>query len=383
MKVLEPTTFGVAFAVGAILALGVLNFVVGIRLRDRVYLWYAATIAAFSLFVLVPLDFTLVVYFALAAMFARAFLEVPVRSPRLWTAIIVAFVLNVLIAALRLRAFEPAADAVYLLLLFAAGIAAVRRGDNGAKAYGFAFAGVVAGVLIGVCGRDAVIPRSLLTDLAPSVGVVWEALILAVALADRIRGLYATATALRTERDALEEVAFKDALTGIANRGAFEQRLDEEWKRATRTRSPIALVMFDVDSFKAYNDHNGHLAGDRVLTRIGTILRASVRRPDDVVARFGGEEFVMLLPGATREDAAKIADGVRRAVRTAGISHRQSEYGFVTISAGVAGGVPRADGEPERLVGAADRALYAAKHDGRNRVVVAQRATKPAAPPAR
>jgi diguanylate cyclase (GGDEF)-like protein len=215
------------------------------------------------------------------------------------------------------------------------------------------------GFAITLSGTYGAIARTPLTDAAAGTGVAWEAIFLSVALAYRIRGLSERAT-------------LHDALTGIANRRAFELRFDEEWRRATRTRTPIALAILDVDSFKAYNDACGHPQGDRVLLRVARALAKTLRRPEDFVGRYGGEEFVVLLPGCAREDAARITDSLRAAVRGLGISHPTSDHGVVTISAGVASLIPRDAVRPISLIAAADRALYAAKRDGRDRIRLAR-----------
>lgn len=365
---------GVSFALygqlvvgGMILALGLLNAVLGISLRDRVYLWYAAAMGAFVCCIaadvaggpwhggLVAAAF--VVYFGAVIAFADAFLDLRSRRPVLWYAILASYALVAIVH------LNPMASALFLLLVFAGGMRAARDGDAAARLYCIAFAGVVIGVLIDASGGYGLIPRSTVTDLAGGVGVAWEALFLALALADRIRSLNARAATL-------EQAAFVDALTGIPNRGAFEQRLAEEWRRAARARARLGLVLIDVDLFKGYNDAYGHPRGDRVLARVAAALAGALNRPDDFVARYGGEEFVVILPGCSREDAARIAESFRAAVRALGIPYPGSAFGRVTISAGVASTVARHDVSAGGLVSSADRALYAAKRDGRNRVAM-------------
>jgi diguanylate cyclase (GGDEF)-like protein len=176
---------------------------------------------------------------------------------------------------------------------------------------------------------------------------------------------------LRSERDDLEAVALRDALTGVWNRRAFESRLADEWQRAVRSEVNLALVLFDVDHFKAYNDAYGHQQGDTTLAAVARCLGLAIRRPYDLLARYGGEEFVLLLPGCGLEDAKRIAESARAAVHAAEIPHPTAESGFVTVSVGVGGRVPGKVDDPGKLVAVADRALYAAKRLGRDRVVVA------------
>lgn len=167
----------------------------------------------------------------------------------------------------------------------------------------------------------------------------------------------------------LEEMAHSDALTRLANRRRFDERLAREWRRCQRERTAVALVLIDVDHFKQFNDRYGHPAGDECLAQVAALLGAYVRRPADLAARYGGEEFALLLPGIDEAGAARLADRVRLAVRRLGIRHEGSAFGVVTISAGVASIRPIAvDRQPNRLVHVADEALYRAKKLGRDRM---------------
>jgi diguanylate cyclase (GGDEF)-like protein len=164
----------------------------------------------------------------------------------------------------------------------------------------------------------------------------------------------------------------RDGLTGIANRRWFEQVLRREWLDARRQAVPIAVLLLDVDHFKLYNDHYGHQAGDRVLRRIARSL-ASVLRSGErhLLARYGGEEFVVLLPGLTNDDAARLAENLRAAVGSLAIVHGAwGSDAIVTISAGLASMVPAPGLTAAALVAAADSMLYAAKQAGRNRLCV-------------
>lgn len=166
--------------------------------------------------------------------------------------------------------------------------------------------------------------------------------------------------------DKLEEMATTDALTGLKNRRKFDLEIDTEWRRASRARTPVALLMIDADHFKSYNDTYGHQAGDQVLVGIAICISDSVKRAGDCVARFGGEEFAVLLPGCSAIDALAVAENIRRKVEL------WSEAPQVTtVSAGVASVTPIAGLDWTHLIEAADKALYAAKANGRNQSVVA------------
>jgi diguanylate cyclase (GGDEF)-like protein len=164
----------------------------------------------------------------------------------------------------------------------------------------------------------------------------------------------------------LEELATTDALTGLRNRRKFDAEIDNEWRRAARQKTPLALLMIDADHFKAFNDTNGHQAGDQVLVGIAICISDSVRRSGDCPARYGGEEFAVLLPGCAAADAFQIAETIRHKVV------QWSEGPAVnTVSIGVASLTPTANMQWTLLLEAADKALYAAKANGRNQSVLA------------
>ena len=162
-----------------------------------------------------------------------------------------------------------------------------------------------------------------------------------------------------------------DGVTGISNRRRFDERLAAEWMRCGRHHLPLAVVLIDIDHFKLYNDHYGHLAGDECLRRVAQLLQGNIRRADEIAARYGGEEFVLLLPDATVADAVTAAQRCMDSLREAALAHPRSPTApTVTLSAGVASMVPRPGAQPDSLVQAADAALYRAKHGGRNRLEV-------------
>ncbi len=169
----------------------------------------------------------------------------------------------------------------------------------------------------------------------------------------------------------LRRLSAQDSLTGISNRRHFDQTLTQEWRRALRARRPLALILFDIDYFKQYNDVYGHQAGDECLRTVAGNLAQHARRPGDWVARFGGEEFAVVLSETDAQGAVHLAEQMRAAIEALAIPHAGSAVGrAVTISAGVASMVPEsASGDRRELVQWADAALYEAKRQGRNRVV--------------
>lgn len=166
----------------------------------------------------------------------------------------------------------------------------------------------------------------------------------------------------------LAELSLRDALTGVANRRRFDDVLAQEWERARREKSPLALLFIDIDFFKGYNDHYGHQAGDDCLRAVAFVMVDTGRRPTDLVARYGGEEFVLLLPNTDSRGALETAERIRVFLAQAAIPHALSPQGRVTASIGVAVRVPQAQEEAFELVAEADAALYRAKAGGRDRI---------------
>lgn len=174
---------------------------------------------------------------------------------------------------------------------------------------------------------------------------------------------------LKRKADLLESLAHVDSLTNIANRRRFDYNLQLEWRRCQRAGVPLALLLIDVDAFKAYNDHYGHGKGDICLTAIASTLAGGLLRPADSVARYGGEEFAVLLPETDRATAALLGERLRERIAAKQIPHAPEQLNAaVTISIGCAAMLPSESHSPEELIDTADRNLYAAKKAGRNRV---------------
>lgn len=174
---------------------------------------------------------------------------------------------------------------------------------------------------------------------------------------------------LKVANERLQELSRVDGLTGIANRRRLDEELDREWKRMLREKRPLSVVLCDIDHFKLYNDTYGHQAGDDCLAKVAQAIKDSVNRPGDLTARYGGEEFCLVLPETSGQGAAQIAELVRMNVAALKLEHKSSEVAeMVTLSLGVATLIPDTGSQPSVLVEAADRALYQAKGNGRNRV---------------
>jgi diguanylate cyclase (GGDEF)-like protein len=189
---------------------------------------------------------------------------------------------------------------------------------------------------------------------------------LASALTDMAKKLAERESELRAANQRLEELALRDGLSGLPNRRSFDATLTATW-RAAEAKSPISLLMMDVDHFKPFNDSQGHIEGDNCLRLISKTLEATLRR-GDFAARYGGEEFVVLLPGADSAEAHDIAERARREIEALRIAHEAAPCGFVTLSVGIATFAPEDAASEQALIEAADAALYEAKRLGRNTV---------------
>lgn len=177
-------------------------------------------------------------------------------------------------------------------------------------------------------------------------------------------------TVQKEAQDELERLASRDSLTGLANRRAFDEHIGQEWVRGRQSKQQVSVLMLDVDHFKQFNDTYGHPQGDACLKSVASVLAGAAARSGDLVSRYGGEEFVLVLPGTTEEGAMVVAERVRAAVAGLRIPNAASRHeGMLTVSIGVATGDP-AILTQEVLLKRADEALYRAKHGGRNRVEV-------------
>ena len=198
--------------------------------------------------------------------------------------------------------------------------------------------------------------------------------IVGLVLGDLKRAVASTEAArnqLRATLAALESVAHIDPTTRIASRRRFDEVFQTEWSRAARDHTHLSLLLFDIDHFKSYNDCYGHIAGDECLRQLAKIASGTLHRPGDLIARFGGEEFAIILPNTPSHGAAAIAEQVRGGIQSACIAHGETPDGMVTVSIGCATAVPWRDGASMMLLAAADGALYVAKRAGRNAVQTA------------
>ncbi len=379
-----------------------------------------------------PVAIGIVIFFANA--FCEEFLQLDARQdPWRWGYRLVRWLALLLALSAAFMPVDQAVMAGVILAIvgsFYSFFLIIRHYQSDDRAAQFFCAGwffFLVGVLLFAFNKLGVLPRNFYTEHLMLIGAVVELLMLSLALGERInqertqkeiaqaraislerKEREAHAIAIRNEslsrkaqeaalnlqqetnalmerkveersralediNDRLQELTRQDPLTGVRNRRFLNEKLPEEYHRACREGLPLSVIMVDVDHFKQINDQYGHLAGDQCLKTVADLLERMATGPGAVVTRYGGEEFCLLLPGASRMDAVALAEAIRESVANERMRIRGRTL-RITVSMGVSSGTPQREGRPEHLLDAADKALYAAKAGGRNRVLSEQTA---------
>ncbi len=231
---------------------------------------------------------------------------------------------------------------------------------------------VIGLLLLAFCALLVSVSDRVYLSFRNMISLTWERETMAQELGDLTISLRDRNRQLRDARRMLTDLANIDELTGLGNRRLVNKVLRDEINRARRANSSVAVILMDVDFFKDYNDHYGHPAGDTVLKRLADLMERATARAGEVVGRYGGEEFILVLPGATIHSALRTAERLKELVIAEAIPHEKSAIGgIITVSQGVVSVMPDAELTPTDLVKLADKALYRSKHKGRNTITVA------------
>ena len=403
---------------GALLAMMVYNLLLALSLRDRTYLYYVVYMLVFGMaqFTFSGMSFqylwpdspnwgNLATPFFLSlsgwslVQFSRQFLQLALNSPKSdkvmsglqWLFLAMVPATFVLPYEWPVKVVTLACVIAPMLLLILAATLQ-HRGVPAARYFLAAFGGLMLGIVLTALHTLGMVHSNALTEYSLQLGTLLEFSLLSFALAHRVklardenerlqrahaaelesrvqartRDLDQAMNELTLANQLLHELSERDALTGLKNRMFLSERMPEIWRQAQRWQTPVSVLMIDVDHFKQVNDQHGHLVGDESLRQIASVIARVVQRPGDHAVRYGGEEFLVLLPQTHTVGAAHIAETIRLDVQALRFVH-EGQAIPLTVSIGVASVVPSADLLPQALLNAADHLLYQAKQNGRNR----------------
>ncbi|MDE2402697.1 MAG: GGDEF domain-containing protein [Burkholderiales bacterium] len=403
---------------GALLAMLLYNLLLYASLRDRAYLYYVVYIVLFGIAqsTLSGLAYEYLwpnspnwgnqatpVFMGLAGwslvLFSRQFLDTRRHAAHidavmrvlqwLFVAIVPATFVMSYAWSVKLATLLTLVAPLLMLILTAI---LLRQGVRQAYYFLWAFGGLLLGFMLNSLNRFGLMESSLLTDYGMQIGSLLEITLLSFALAHRLKlsqqanmrlqrahAAELEASVLARTRDLdnamaeltranarLQDLSVRDSLTGLHNRQFLAERLPEMWRFAQRWHQPLSVLMIDIDHFKQVNDQHGHAAGDEALRQVAAVLSEIIRRPGDHAVRYGGEEFLVILPQTDLAGAAHMAESIRLGVQSLDV-HYADQAIVLTVSIGVACTIPAAHSLPETLLNAADELLYEAKHGGRNR----------------
>lgn len=410
---------GIGLYYGVLLALLLFNLIIYLSLRQPAYGWYVLYVLAFGTVQLnlnglafeylwpdspawanLAMPLSMVCGMTTMALFARSFLNLPRQRPRLNRAFELFVLIQLAMTAGSLllgyrHAIMIETASVFLItpLILYAAISLIRSGYRPASYFLLAWTALLFGVMSYAMVSFGLFPKIFITEYGIQIGSALEMTLLSFALAFRIRDLEQEKQRLISRsRDELEscveqrtaelnqalselgamnrqlhEVSRRDGLTGVYNRRFLEQNLDLLWESCAEAGEPFSVLMFDIDHFKAINDRHGHLIGDDCLRAVADTLHAQLRNPRECLARWGGEEFIVLLPACALADARQRAEQARTAIE----NRNPLPSGpciDLRVSIGVASAFPTRGSPVTQLIESADRALYRAKAAGRNRV---------------
>jgi len=396
---------------GIMLLMALYNVFLYLAVKDKTYLVYVFSVLSGCIFImalnghayqylwpnspqlankLVPL--LVAIWMATTAMFTQMFLETKRFSPRLYTAMNWQYALAVISIIISL--FGPYQLAIKIatglalingLLILSTSIVCLTKANRFARYFVGAWLLYGIGTAMLILSRYGLLPDNFVTHNSASLGLLVEIIMLSLALSDKYRILtteleqhahklelkVAQRTAeLEISNQQLIALSHSDALTGLANRRHLDHQLANEWSRGLRAKTPISLLVIDIDQFKNINDHFGHQYGDDCILEVAEILKHSVTRPSDLPARFGGDEFVIVLPNTDSEGALNLGEEICTSLERSNLKQApNSLYPVVTLSIGCATFIPNNHNNIRNLFALADKNLYRAKKQGRNGVI--------------
>ena len=386
-----PDVYGFGVIYGILISMICYNLIIFFVLRDRVYLFYCLYIIGMLIYssflyghvqclnILPEGAHARLWWFAVWAatffglVFAKSFLDTKKNAPTLNRVLVVFLFLATAVPTLALIGFPWLANVILNFLSFLGSLAVLIsaivcaiRGFLPARYFLIAWSVLLIGVVLYSTG-GSIIERSFAAVYTFAIGSALESILLSFALADRIRVLKMERAVLEIESLRLEELSVKDELTKLHNRRYGLERLKDEIERARRLNQDLSLLILDVDDFKDYNDAYGHPEGDRVLVQLARAIEKGVRE-SDVSCRYGGEEFLIILPGAGASNAHTVAEKIRKRFAATVFKPRSETVVSKTVSLGVAQLKPKE--AEEDLIRRADEALYMAKSSGKNQTCV-------------
>ncbi len=422
----HSASYAFGFYYGLIMALMLYNLLLYFSIREVNYLYYSVSLGAFAMLLMClnglafellwpdlpqwgnrATPFFIGVSMLFTTEFSRSFLQLKDSLPAwdLVFKVFLAWFYFVLLGALFLdyhiviKAGAIGSFVVSICML-AAGYVRWRQRFRPAFYFMLAWTVLLLGIIVYVLKTFDILPKTLITEYGMQIGSALEVILLSFALAyrmkvleeeneriqhestvqledkvhERTRELNLALEDLSAAHDKLRDLSKTDGLTGVKNRKFFDTQFDIEWKRAYRGQYPLGMLLIDIDYFKKVNDTIGHLGGDETLKQVARTIAENMERPGDEVARYGGEEFAIILPSTGIVGAEYLAEKIRKDIESLRIIIDGEEV-RVTVSIGVTALTPDQIGNNHILITKADRALYRAKHDGRNQVKVSDNGT--------
>ncbi|RHX83521.1 diguanylate cyclase [Leptospira stimsonii] len=379
---------------GALAVMAFFNLFLYLGLKERYLLYYSFLILSVLLYQIILPGYafewffqnqptfinqlhleSIVLMMVFMALFLSSFLETKKSSSilnvflkiSLWAALVLGFLIP-LLPGRYLIPFTSLFPLLQMTVIFLISFFKALRGDRKAIIFLTAWFFTLSGGIIFTLSRFGLFLKEGPAIPFLQTGIILSVLFLSLALSERIRTIRKEKEEIEEYAGKLEELSYIDPLTRIFNRRYFDEQIRLAWSRSARHHSPLSLLMIDVDFFKQYNDTYGHVEGDRALISVAREIRASLRRANDMVNRYGGEEFAVILPDTPIEGAVVVALNILEKVEALNIAHLKSHFSKLTVSIGISCNTEPSIRSVQDLIGIADKNLYDAKESGRNHI---------------